>query len=170
MLRRRDLLALVSGVIVLPLVSAQAAPIKIGIIGPPPPPVLAALSDAIATALTSLGLVRDRDFVFDLRSAEGKPERLPALAKALVADGVGVIVARSYPAARASRDATSTTPIVIEYAGEPVETGLAASLAKPNGNVTGLSDMSSETSAKRLGSVDIYLSHRTIAAIVMTAR
>lgn len=146
MLRRRDLLALVSSAIVLPSARAWAGPVKIGILGPSPPPVLAALSDAIATSLASLGLVRDRDFVFDLQSAEGKPERLPTL----VAGGAGVILARSYPAARAAKDATSTIPIVIEYAGEPVETGLAASLAKPNGNVTGLSDMSSELSAKRL--------------------
>ena len=88
--------------------------------------------------------------MFDLRSAEGKPERLPALAEALAADSAVVIVARSYPAARAAKNATSTIPIVIEYAGEPVETGLASSLAKPSGNVTGLSDMSSELSAKRL--------------------
>lgn len=150
MIRRRDLVALVSSVILLRSASAWAAPARVGIIGPPPPPVLAAISDAIAVTLASRGLVRDRDFMFDLRSAEGKPERLPALAEALVADGAVIIVARSYPAARAAKNATSTIPIVIEYAGEPVETGLAASLAKPSGNVTGLSDMSSELSAKRL--------------------
>jgi len=150
MMRRRDLVALVSSVIILRSGSGWAAPARVGIVGPPPPPVLAAISDAIAITLASRGLVRDRDFVFDLRSAEGKPERLPALAEALVADGAVVIVARSYPAARAAKNATSAIPIVIEYAGEPVETGLAASLARPSGNVTGLSDMSSELSAKRL--------------------
>ena len=143
-------LRLAGGALALRPRRGAAAVVKIGIIGPPPLPVLTALSSAIASGLGSRGFLPDRDFAFDLRSAEGKPERLPALAKELVADNTGVIVARSYPAARAAKDATPTIPIVIEYAGEPVETGLAASLAKPGGNVTGLSDMSSELSAKRL--------------------
>ena len=134
----------------LPSAWAVAAPAKIGLIAPTPPAALTAIGNGISAELEQRGLVRDRDFTFDIQSAEGKPERLPALAKALVSDGVTVIVARSYPAARAAKDATATIPIVIEYAGEPVETGLAKSLAKPGGNVTGLSDMSSELSTKRL--------------------
>jgi len=136
--------------LMLPSASVLAEPAKIGLLGPPPPPVLAKIGDALAAQLAQRGIVRDRDFTFEIRSAEGKVERLPALAKELVDAHVAVIVARSYPASRAAKDATSTIPIVASYAGEPVETGLAASLAHPGGNVTGLSDMSSELSAKRL--------------------
>jgi putative ABC transport system substrate-binding protein len=128
----------------------MADPAKIGILGPPPPPVLAAMGETIAGRLAQQGLVRDRDFTFEIRSAEGKVERLPSLAKELADAHVAVIVTRSYPAVRAAKDATSSIPIVAHYAGEPVETGLAASLAHPGGNVTGLSDMSAELSAKRL--------------------
>jgi putative ABC transport system substrate-binding protein len=127
---------------------AEAA--KIGVLGPAPPPALAAMRDGIAAQLAERGLVRDRDYTFEVRSGEGKPERLPGLAKELVDAHVKVIATSSYPAARAARDATSTIPVVSINAGEPVETGLAASLAHPGGNVTGLSDMSSELSAKRL--------------------
>jgi putative ABC transport system substrate-binding protein len=136
--------------LMLPSASVLAEPAKIGLLGPPPPPVLAKIGDALAAQLAQRGIVRDRDFTFEIRSAEGKVERLPALAKELVDAHVAAIVARSYPASRAAKDATSTIPIVASYAGEPVETGLAASLAHPGGNVTGLSDMSSELSVKRL--------------------
>lgn len=134
----------------LPCASARADAVKIGLMSPSPPPVLAALSDGLAAALAQRGLVRDRDFTFELRTAEGKPERFPELAKELVGAHVAAIFALSYPAARAAKDATSTIPIVILSAGEPVETGFAASLSHPGGNVTGLSDLSSELSVKRL--------------------
>lgn len=149
-LQRRDLIALAGIAVAFRWERASAAPAKIGVLGPVPPAVLTATSDAVATVLGSRGLIRDRDFVVDLRSAEGKQERLPGLAKEMVTDGFGVIFTRSYPAARAAKDATSTVPIVIEYAGEWVETGLAASLGNPGANVTGLSDMSSELLAKRM--------------------
>ncbi|HEX3535225.1 MAG TPA: ABC transporter substrate-binding protein [Stellaceae bacterium] len=130
--------------------AAFAEPIKIGLMGPAPPPALASVGDGLAAALAQRGLARDRDFTFALRSADGKVERLPTLARELVDAHVAVIVTSSYPAVRAAEDATSTIPIVSINAGEPVETGLAATLAHPGGNVTGLSDMSSELSAKRL--------------------
>lgn len=114
-LQRRDLIALVGIAVAFRWERASAAPAKVGVLGPAPPPVLAAMSDAVANVLGSRGLIRGRDFVFDLRSAEGKPERLPGLAREMVADGVGVIFTRSYPAARAAKDATSTILIVIKY-------------------------------------------------------
>jgi len=129
---------------------AFAQPAKIGIMSPGAPPVLLTMGDGLAAQLVARGLVRDRDFTIELRAADGKVERLAALAKELVDAHAAVIVTSSYPAARAARDATSTIPIVSINGGEPVETGLAASLAHPGGNVTGLSDMSSELSAKRL--------------------
>lgn len=149
-MRIRMCIAQIALAFTLPSLVALADPAKIGILGPAPPPVLVAMGDAIAGRLAQQGLVRDRDFTFETRSADGKPERLSGLAKELVDAHVAVIVTRSYPAAWAAKDATSSIPIVAHYAGEPVETGFAASLAHPGGNVTGLSDMSAELSAKRL--------------------
>ena len=129
---------------------AFAEPLKIGFMSPAASAALVAMSDGLSRQLAARGLVRDRDFTFELRAAEGKPDRLPALATGLADAHVAAILAFSYPAARAAKDATSTIPIVILAAGEPVETGFAASLSHPAGNVTGLSDLSAELSIKRL--------------------
>jgi len=130
--------------------AAFADPVKIGLMTPGPMPQVVGFANGLAAQLEQRGLVRDRDFTFDLRAGGGKVGTLPALAKELVADRDAVIVTSSYPAARAVADATSTIPIVSMYAGEPVETGLAKSLTHPGGNVTGLSDLSADLSAKRL--------------------
>jgi putative tryptophan/tyrosine transport system substrate-binding protein len=128
---------------------AVAAPAKIALMAPSPP-ILAELSKTIGAELEKRGFVADRDFTFDVLSAAGDVNRLPALAQQAVKDGAAVIVTSSYPAARSAKAATSTTPIVVFQAGEPEETGLVTSLAHPGGNLTGLSDMSAELSAKRL--------------------
>ena len=86
----------------------------------------------------------------EYRDAEGKPERLPALAAELVALKVDVIVAGSTIAALAAKQATRTIPIVFAAAGDPVASGLVASLARPGGNVTGLSLLAPELIGKRL--------------------
>src|SRR5690348_14911656 len=96
---------------------AFAEPLKIGFMSPAATAALVAMSDGLSGQLAARGLVRDRDFTFELRAAEGKPERLPALAKGLVDMHVAAILAFSYPAARAAKDATSTIPIVILAAG-----------------------------------------------------
>jgi putative ABC transport system substrate-binding protein len=130
--------------------AAFADPVKIGLMTPGPMPQVEAFASGISAQLAQRGLVRDRDYTFDLRAGGGKVGTLPALAKELVADRDAVIVTSSYPAARAVADATSTIPLVSMYAGEPVETGLVKSLTHPGGNVTGLSDLSADLSAKRL--------------------
>lgn len=130
-------------------VTAVAAPAKIALMAPSPP-ILAELSKTIGVQLEKQGFVADRDFTFDVLSAAGDVNRLPALAQQAVKDGAAVIVTSSYPAARSAKAATSTIPIVVFQAGEPEETGLVTSLAHPGGNLTGLSDMSAELSAKRL--------------------
>jgi putative ABC transport system substrate-binding protein len=133
----------------LPPPAAVAAPAKIALMAPSPP-ILAELGKTIGAELEKQGLVADRDFTFDVLSAAGDVSRLPARAQQAVKDGAAVIVTSSYPAARAAKAATSTIPIVAFQAGEPEETGLVTSLAHPGGNLTGLSDMSAELSAKRL--------------------
>jgi len=96
--------------------------------------------EAFLQGLRDLGYVEGRNLVMEYRSAEGKPERLPALAAELVALKVDVLVApASTLAALAAKQATGTLPIVFIGAADPVTSGLVTSLARPGGNVTGLS-------------------------------
>jgi len=149
-MRSRWIAALLLAGVALPSVAAIAGPVKIGLMTPGAMPQVEGFAKGIAAQLALRGLVRDRDYTFDLRAGGGKVGTLPALAKELAADHDAVIITSSYPAARAVADATSTIPIVSMYAGEPVETGLVKSLTHPGGNLTGLSDLSADLSAKRL--------------------
>jgi putative ABC transport system substrate-binding protein len=99
-------------------------------------------------ALAAVGLVDGRNIRFEVRYAEGDVERLPELAQSLVQAKARVILAFSAPAIRAAQRATSTIPIVAN--GELVDSGLIASLARPGGNTTGVSMLSTELDAKRL--------------------
>ena len=114
----------------------------------------APLLRALTEALRGLGLVEGRNLVFESRYAGVRLERLPELAAELVRLRVDVIVTGSNPFVAAARRATSTIPIVFVAAADPVGAGLVASLAKPEGNVTGLTtDASPELFAKNLGKV-----------------
>jgi putative ABC transport system substrate-binding protein len=101
--------------------------------------------------LRDLGYVEGQHLVIDIRYAEGRPERLPELAADLVRLPVDVLVAAGgTPVALAAKHATTTIPIVMTNVGDPVEAGLVASLARPGGNITGLSSMSPDITGKRL--------------------
>ncbi|TMK76166.1 MAG: ABC transporter substrate-binding protein [Actinobacteria bacterium] len=106
--------------------------------------------EAFRQGLRDLGYVEGRNVVIEDRSAEGKFERLPALAAELVALKVDVIVASGTLAALAAKQATRTLPIVFSPAGDPVGSELVTSLARPGGNVTGLSAFAPELVGKRL--------------------
>ena len=92
--------------------------------------------------MSALGYVEGKNILIDERSAEGHAERLGELARELVASKVDIIVAPAVTASRAARQATSTIPIVMVHAGDPVGAGLIASLARPGGNVTGTTNLS----------------------------
>ena len=100
--------------------------------------------------LRDLGYVEGQNIVLELRFAQGKPERLAAMAIELAQMKVDLIVIESAQAARAARDASKAIPIVMAVVGDPVGAGLVASLARPGGNITGLSTLSPELSGKRL--------------------
>ena len=106
--------------------------------------------EAFRQGLRDLGYVEGRDVVIEYRDADGKAERFPALASELVALKVDVIVAPTTLAALAAKRATGTLPIVFATAGDPTASGLVTSLARPGGNVTGLSIIASELVGKRL--------------------
>ena len=108
------------------------------------------LREAFRQGLRDLGYVEGRNVVIEYRDAEGKPERFTALAAELVALKVDVIVAPTTLATVASKQATRTLPIVFATAGDPVTSGLVTSLARPGGNVTGLSILAPELVGKRL--------------------
>jgi putative tryptophan/tyrosine transport system substrate-binding protein len=100
-------------------------------------------------ALRELGYVEGKNFTVAYRWAEGALQRLPGLAVELVADKVDVIIALG-PAVWAAKRATTTVPIVIAFSGDPVGDGVVSSLARPDGNITGFSYMSTDLAAKRL--------------------
>jgi putative ABC transport system substrate-binding protein len=108
------------------------------------------LHEAFRQGLRDLGYVEGHNVVIEYRDAEGKVERLPALAAELVALKVDVIVVPNTPAALAAKQATRTLPIVVAFAVDPVTDGLVTSLARPGGNVTGLSTQAPELVGKRL--------------------
>ena len=104
----------------------------------------------VVAALRELGWVEGKNVVFEPRFAENRLERLPELATDLVRLKVDVIAAAGTLAPLAAKQATSTIPIVMTAAGDPLGSGLVASLARPGGNVTGMSLMAPDLGGKRL--------------------
>src|SRR6266545_2950709 len=100
--------------------------------------------------LRELGYVEGKNIVIEWRSAKGKFDRLPALAAELVRLKVDIIVSAGPAPTRAAKEATNAIPIVFAQDGDPVASGLVASLARPGGNITGLSGVAPELSGKRL--------------------
>jgi putative tryptophan/tyrosine transport system substrate-binding protein len=106
--------------------------------------------DGFRQALRDLGYVEKKNIVIEYRFAEGKFDRFPDLAAELVRLKVNMIVTSGTPPTRAVQQATKTIPIVMTVVGDPVEAGFVAGLAKPGGNITGLTQMSPQLSGKRL--------------------
>ena len=106
--------------------------------------------DAFRQGMRDLGYVEGRNVQIDVRSADGRLDRLPALARELVSAKVDVIVAVSSPSVTAAKEATRSIPIVMPLSSDPVGDGIVASLAHPGGNITGLSVMAPELGDKRL--------------------
>ena len=113
-------------------------------------PATTSITGELARGLRDLGWVEGQNLAIEYRWAGGRPDQLPQLAADLVARKVDVIVAGGELAIRAARQITSTIPIVMAISGDPVGTGLVTSLARPGGNVTGLSMISTELATKRL--------------------
>jgi putative tryptophan/tyrosine transport system substrate-binding protein len=105
---------------------------------------------AFRLSLRELGYVEGQNISVELRSSDGENKRLPALAAKLVALKPDVIVTHGEPAIRAVKDAAGTIPIVMSVVGDPVASGFAQSLARPGGNLTGLTNLSIGLVGKRL--------------------
>jgi putative ABC transport system substrate-binding protein len=150
--RREFIITLGSMTVVRPLAArAQHATVPvIGFLGPG-----SAQSDPFRVTpfrqgLSEAGLVEGRNFTIEYRWADGHCDRLPALANELVQRQVAVIAASGTMAAPAAKTATTTIPIVFETSANPIKLGLAASLNRPGGNITGVTQTSEEIAPKRL--------------------
>jgi putative tryptophan/tyrosine transport system substrate-binding protein len=152
---RRAFLATMTGSLLAAPLGAQAQRAdrvaRIGYLALGPPASGAELDDAFRQALRDLGYVEGRNVVIEYRSAQGNQESLRSLAVELVSLKVDIIVSTGGTlAARAARQATTTIPIVVTAVGDPVAEGLVTSLARPGGNVTGLSILNFRLVGKRM--------------------
>jgi putative ABC transport system substrate-binding protein len=123
---------------------------RIGFLVPAPAPFATPLVDAFRQGLSDLGWIEGHNITIDYRWAEGQPGRLQNLALELVRLKVDIIVTSGEPATRAAQQATKTIPIVMASSSSPFEQGIVACLARPSGNVTGLSALVTELNSKRL--------------------
>ena len=153
-MRRREFLGALGATVALPLAARaqqNGKTYRIGLLGGASAMgPLDARNKSLTGGLAQRGFVEGRNIVFDQRWADGRIDRLGALAAELKAAKVDVIVTFGYPAALAAKVSAPETPTVISGAGDPVATGLVEGLARPGGYLTGVTEISTELSAKRL--------------------
>jgi ABC-type uncharacterized transport system substrate-binding protein len=151
-MKRRAFLSVMAGSLLAAPLAAEAQPAgqrhRVGLLDGAAPN--ARTEGVFREALRSLGYVEGANLVIEVKAAYGVVERLPALTRELLDAKPEVIVTFGTTAAQAAKAATKTTPIVMAFAGDPVATGLVASVARPGGNVTGMSLAASELPGKRL--------------------
>jgi putative ABC transport system substrate-binding protein len=151
--RRTFIRAVAGGIFAAPLSSvaqSSAKTVRIGRLSPLSAEADVPLLAAFRTGMRDLGWVEGETFLIETRYADGNPIRLPEIAAELVRRRVDVILAGSSPGALAAKNAAGTIPVVMVTTGDPVGDGLVASLARPGGNLTGMTALSQGLSAKRL--------------------
>ena len=173
MIDRRTLLVIIgTGMLAVPRwVNAQPAEKvwRVGYLSPGVRPPDGAPPPVFRQAMRDLGYVEGRNVTYFARFAEGKGGGMDALASELVGLNPDVIVAFGFPSAESAKRATGSIPIVIASAGDPVGTGLVATLARPGANLTGISDQSTELSAKRLELLTQMAPNTTRVAVIWNA-
>ena len=150
---RRTFISVTLGLLAAPLTAEaqQAGKVyRIGMLERTQPATNAANFEAFRRGLRELGYVEGKNLVIEYRSAEGRDERFAALATELVRLNVDLILTRGTTAALAAKNATGTIPVVITGLADPVGQGIVASLARPGGNITGVSAIVTELYAKRV--------------------
>src|SRR5262249_36489254 len=147
----------------------QARVYKIGVISAGSASASARAHPAFVQALSELGWVEGKNILFEYRYADNRLERLPIFATELVGLNVDIIVAIGTLAPIAANEATSTIPVIMVSAGDPFASGLVTNLARPGGNVTGVSTMSAELGAKRLQMLKELLPNLSRVAVIWNA-
>jgi putative ABC transport system substrate-binding protein len=142
---------------------------RIGFLGATSPSAISGRLDAFRQGLRERGYVEGKNIVIEYRYAEGKLDRLPALAAELVGLKVDVIVLAGPASIRPAKEATNTIPIVMANDADPVGSGVVASLARPGGNITGLSNFAPEIGGKRLELLKEIVPKLTRVAVLGTA-
>jgi ABC-type uncharacterized transport system substrate-binding protein len=153
MTRKITVLTLCAMLLALSVPAQAQQPKKVPLVGVfvvPPPTAVSARIDAFRQRLHELGYIEGKNIMIESRSAEGKLERLPALAAELLGLKVDFIVSGGPATTRQAKEATKTIPIVMAQDDDPVGNGFVASLARPGGNITGLSTLAPEIAGKRL--------------------
>src|SRR5215831_15040741 len=153
-MKRREFISLLGGATAAWPLAARAqqsgkVPI-IGFLGTATPSTMSSRVAAFVQRLRELGWIENRTVVIEYRWAEGRDERFSEILAEFVRLGVDVILTYTNPAALAAKQATAVIPIVFAGAGDPIGTGLVASLARPGGNITGLSTQQTDLASKRL--------------------
>jgi putative ABC transport system substrate-binding protein len=152
------------------LAQQQANARQVGLLSVSPPPERGTVPPTISQTLQALGYIEGRSIAYEARYAGGQVDKLPLLAAELVQRKVEAIVVNGFRALHAARAATSTIPIVIANGcGDAVATGVVASLARPGGNVTGMSEEAVQLSAKRLEILKETLPHARRIAVLWNA-
>jgi putative tryptophan/tyrosine transport system substrate-binding protein len=167
-IRRRELLPLLAGATIAPraLRAQQKAMPVIGFLSGVSPGLARPYDAGFQQGLNETGYIEGQNVKIEYRWAEGHYDRLPALAADLVEHNVDVIVTGGTPAALAAKTATSTIPIVFS-SGDPVERGLVASLARPGGNLTGVSILNIELTSKRVDLLSELLPQAKVIALLV---
>jgi ABC-type uncharacterized transport system, periplasmic component len=174
-MRRRAFIAALGGAAAWPLLARaqQQQPVKVWRVGYLTPAsaadqVSVALFDAFRLKLQDLGYVEGKNLRLDVRRAEGDYARLPTLAAELLSLAPDVIVATSSPATAAVQRATSSIPIVMAAINDPIGLGFVKSLAKPGGNITGLSNLSADFTAKSFELLHVAIPNAKRIAVLMS--
>jgi putative ABC transport system substrate-binding protein len=167
-MRRRDFITLLGGAAAAwpPIARAQPRLARLALLGSGAAQSSGIFVDALKQGLVDNDLVEGREYVLDVRWAEGEYGRFPALAADVAKENPKLILATTYAAVRAAQRVSATIPIVMTTINDPVGTGLVASLARPGGNTTGIANLSEDVTPKVLEILRAIMPTATVVAVL----